>query len=184
MVPASATLSTDANANDLVPPPPSTTTDPEAAPVERPAISPFAAAQPATDAHVRRADCLYLGTGLPQRLVWLGCCHSVCRGVRQPCRLEHQRTANRIFSEPALWANARHLLHLKHVYSRISRNLLDNAVLRAQAEPGQVPPEGGEAARAFSSALQEEHPSRAPPTFSKAHCSDHVITHAHQLSTA
>ena len=30
-----------------------------------------------------------------------------------------------------------------------------------QAEPGQVPPEGGEAARAFSNALQEEHPSRA-----------------------
>ena len=54
MVPASATLSTDANANDLVPQPPPVA-DPEAA-VEGPPISPFAAAQPAADAHVRRPD--------------------------------------------------------------------------------------------------------------------------------
>jgi hypothetical protein len=37
----------------------------------------------------------------------------------------------------------------------------ETVALRRQAEPGQVPPEGGEAARAFSSALAEEHPSRA-----------------------
>ena len=39
--------------------------------------------------------------------------------------------------------------------------MCDQSPCGRQAEPGQVPPEGGEAARAFSNALAEEHPSRA-----------------------
>jgi len=67
------------------------------------------------------------------------------------------------------------------VNSHIAQNLLYNAVLQAQAEPGQVPPEGGEGARAFSSALQEEHPSRAPSNFSHAHAAS-ASCHIHTRS--
>ena len=49
MVPESAAVATDVNANDLVPQPP-----PAEAAVDAPPISPFAAAQPAADAQVSR----------------------------------------------------------------------------------------------------------------------------------
>ena len=50
VVPESAAVATDANANDLVPPQPPLPAD---AAVDAPPISPFAAAQPGPDAQVR-----------------------------------------------------------------------------------------------------------------------------------